>query len=485
MDKPHSGQVENGLIFELQQQNEFLKRQLACSEAARERLEEARKEIQEKEQALRASEEKFRRIVETAGEGFIFFNEEMKITDANSAYCAMVGCTREEIIGRDPLEMATGDYKRIFLENREWILGMDCRKFEGTLVARDGREVPILFHCNTLRDGSGEFLGQMAFVTDLTKIKLLQAQFADSERRYRGMFENAVQGMFMATLSGEILSVNPAYVRMLGYDSLENLMASGKTIADFFENRYDLKRIIEELKEKGSVVNYEFPVRRSNGSPLWVLANIHLLLQKTENAEPVIEGIVVDNTARRLAEDELRRSQEMFKHMAVHDSLTGLYNTRHLYRALEDLILESRAGASPFSLIFMDMDNFKRIVDTYGHLNGSQALKEVAETIRECITDPEFGVAYGGDEFVVVLPGFDRAAALKKANKIRSRMKETVYLSSAGHAVRMSASLGLATFPDDASDLTSLLALADNAMFRVKKGGKDAIGLTGKTYTFE
>ena len=292
------------------------------------------------------------------------------------------------------------------------------------------------------------------------------------------MFENAVQGMFMATLSGEILSVNPAYLRMLGYDSLEELMASGKTAADFFEDPNDLKLMIEELKEKGSVVNYEFPVKRRNGSPLWVLANIHLLPEEGESGESVIEGIAVDNTARKLAEDELRRSREMFKHMAVHDNLTGLYNTRHLYRSLEDLILESRAGASPFSLIFMDMDNFKRIVDSYGHLNGSQALKEVADTIRECINDSAFGVAYGGDEFVVVLPGLDRSEALKKASKIRSRMKETVYLSSAGHAVRMSASFGLATFPDDASDLTSLLALADKAMFRIKEGGKDAIGLT-------
>ncbi len=476
MDKPHSGQMDNGLIFELQQQNEFLKRQLACSEAARERLEEARKEIQEKERALRASEEKYRLIVETAGEGFIFFDENMKITDANSAYCVMVGSSRDEIIGRDALELATDDYIAFLLANRKYLLGKDYRKFEGTLVARDGREVPILVHGSTLRDGGGEFLGHMAFVTDLTGIKLLQSRLADSERRYRGMFENAVQGMFMAALSGEILSVNPAYVRMLGYDSFEELMASGKTAADFFEDASDLNRMIEELKEKESVVNYEFQCRRRDGSPLWALANIHLLPEQGESGKPVIEGIVVDNTARRLAEDELRRSREMFKHMAVHDSLTGLYNTRHLYRALEDLILESRAGASPFSIIFMDMDNFKRIVDTYGHLNGSQALKEVAETIRECLTDPEFGVAYGGDEFVVVLPGFDRAAALKKANKIRSRIKETVYLSSAGHAVRMSASLGLATFPDDASDLTNLLALADKVMFRIKEVGKDAIG---------
>ena len=478
MEKPHPGQIEHGLLFELQQQNEFLKRQLACYEAARERLEEARKEIQEKERALRASEEKYRRIVETAGEGFIFFDENMKIADANSAYCEMVGYSRQEILGRDVLELTTDDYIAFLLKNREFLIGKEYRKFEGTLVARNGREVPVLVHGSTLRDSRGEFLGHMAFVTDFTEIRLLQNQLAGSERRYRGMFENAVQGMFMATLSGEILSLNPAYLRMLGYDSLEELMASGETAADFFEDPNDLKRMIGELKEKGSVVNYEFLVRRRDGSPLWVLANLHLLPEEGDGGEPVIEGLAVDNTARKLAEDELRRSRETFKHMAVHDSLTGLYNTRHLYRALEDLILESRAGASPFSLIFMDMDNFKRIVDTYGHLNGSQALKEVAETIRECINDPAFGVAYGGDEFVVVLPGLDRSEALKKAIKIRSRMKETVYLSSAGHAVRMSASFGLATFPEDASDLTSLLALADKAMFRIKEGGKDAIGLT-------
>ncbi len=479
--KINDQKIENGLIFELQHQNEFLIKQLAGSEAARERLEEAGKEIQEKERALRASEEKYRRIVETTGEGFIFFDENIKITHVNSAYCAMVGYSREEIIGRDVRELTTDDYIALLLKDREYLLGKDYRKFEGTLVARDGRKVAILVHGSTLRDGRGEFLGHMAFVTDLTEIKLLQTQLADSERRYRGMFENAVQGMFMATLSGDILSVNPAYVRMLGYDFLEELMASGKTAADFFEDPNDLKRMIEELKEKGSVVNHELPVTRRDGSPLWVLANIHLIPEQDEGGQTVIEGIVVDNTARRLAEDELRRSREMFRHMAVHDSLTGLYNTRHLYNALDDLILESRAGASPFSIIFMDMDNFKRIVDTYGHLNGSQALKEVAETIRECITDPQFGVAYGGDEFVVVLPGLDRAAALKKAGQIRSRMKETVYLSSAGHAVRMSASLGLATFPDDASDLTSLLALADKAMFRIKEVGKDAIGLTGNS----
>jgi diguanylate cyclase (GGDEF)-like protein len=84
-------------------------------------------------------------------------------------------------------------------------------------------------------------------------------------------------------------------------------------------------------------------------------------------------------------------------------------------------------------------------------------------------------VAYGGDEFVVVLQGFDKARALKKAEEIRSRVKQTVYLSNHGHQVSLSASFGIATFPDDARDVTGLLALADRAMFDVKEKGKDAI----------
>jgi diguanylate cyclase (GGDEF)-like protein len=123
----------------------------------------------------------------------------------------------------------------------------------------------------------------------------------------------------------------------------------------------------------------------------------------------------------------------------------------------------------------MDMDNFKRVVDTYGHLKGSQALQEVAQTIRACLAEPAFGVAYGGDEFVAVLQGFDKARALRKAEEIRTRMKETLYLTSHGHEVKLKASFGIATFPVDAGNVTGLLALADRAMFRVKEEGKDAV----------
>lgn len=178
------------------------------------------------------------------------------------------------------------------------------------------------------------------------------------------------------------------------------------------------------------------------------------------------------------AEQELKRSKEKYRDLSIHDGLTGFYNTRYLYDAMETLIAESKREGKKFSLIFMDIDNFKRVVDTHGHLNGSQALVEVAQTIGQCLESPAYGVAYGGDEFVVVLPDFDHNQAMEKAQQIRSSMLETIYLPTVNNGVHLQASFGVATYPDDAADIKSILAKADQAMFRIKTEGKNAVGGT-------
>ena len=174
-------------------------------------------------------------------------------------------------------------------------------------------------------------------------------------------------------------------------------------------------------------------------------------------------------------EEALKKSEEKFRRQAIHDNLTGLYNTRYLYKALSELISECSDTGLPFSLIFMDIDDFKNVVDTYGHLSASQALQELAATIRSTLHEPAYGVAYGGDEFVVVLPGFSKLQAFDMAERIRSRMKETVYLSKIGAHVKLQASFGVSSFPDDATSLSELLSLADEAMFSVKERGKDSV----------
>jgi GGDEF domain-containing protein len=104
----------------------------------------------------------------------------------------------------------------------------------------------------------------------------------------------------------------------------------------------------------------------------------------------------------------LEVSKRKYREQAIHDNLTGLYNTRHLYTALSRLITKCKKNNDIFSLIFMDIDNFKTVVDTHGHLNASETLREIGRTIKRSIKEPSFAVAYGGDEFVIVLPGLTR-----------------------------------------------------------------------------
>ena len=123
------------------------------------------------EEKLRKSEEKFRRIVETAGEGFVLMNEGLDIADVNNAYCQMIGYSREELLGKSVLDLATDDFRSFMMANKEKYLAQEQRNLEGELVSKDGRTIPVLIHGSTLLDDNGRAIGNMAFVTDMTEHK--------------------------------------------------------------------------------------------------------------------------------------------------------------------------------------------------------------------------------------------------------------------------------------------------------------------------
>lgn len=127
-----------------------------------------RKEVEE---ALSASEFKFRRTIEGAGEGYLLLGGDLTIKEVNDAYCRMLGYEREELMGKRPHDFATLEYQRFLESNRERFLQQEHRRFEGSMVHKDGFVVPVLVNANTLRDADGEFLGHVAFVADLTEQK--------------------------------------------------------------------------------------------------------------------------------------------------------------------------------------------------------------------------------------------------------------------------------------------------------------------------
>ena len=413
-------------------------------------------------------EQKYRRVVNSTSEGFMMLDRELRITEVNPALLFMTEYGPEDLIGKS----VEGMYEQGGVEF--YSASRDHMSFEANLITQDGQHLPTLFKRSILRDEAGQVIGYLFFLTDLTELKATQDELRRTEQRYHSMYRNAVQGMFQSELSGKFIRVNPAYARILGYGSPDEMLRLKTSSTEFYFDPADRQRMVQALKRRGLLANYEVKLRRKDGRPVWTLANYRLT--RDDNGEQIIEGILVDHTRQKRLEEVLRQGRERFRNLSLRDNLTGLFNTRYLYQALEGLFEENRASNGPFSLIFMDMDDFKHVVDTHGHLNGSQALREVARTIRSAIKKPCFGVAYGGDEFVVVLPGFDKNRAKSKAESIRTKMKRTTYLTDSGLAVRLSASFGLASYPDDAADSKSLLARADKALFRVKQTGKGSIG---------
>jgi diguanylate cyclase (GGDEF)-like protein len=174
---------------------------------------------------------------------------------------------------------------------------------------------------------------------------------------------------------------------------------------------------------------------------------------------------------------ENARLYEKAQRLAITDDLTGLYNSRQCDLFLNEALGRARVAGRPLSVIFLDLDHMKEVDDSYGHLLGGQTLKEVADRIAALVKPPDMASRYGGDEYVLVLPGKGPEAALALAESIRKSIEAEPFLKSNNLACRITASIGIACFPKHGSTSDELLSRADKAMYRVKESGKNRVEL--------
>lgn len=161
--------------------------------------------------------------------------------------------------------------------------------------------------------------------------------------------------------------------------------------------------------------------------------------------------------------------------LTIIDDLTRLYNSRFFYHSLEYEVEKAKRYETPITLIFIDLDYFKQINDTHDHLCGSKLLKEIGRIIGKAIRSVDIGCRYGGDEFVILLPEAEKKHGIMVAERIRSRINATTFLQDEGINCNMSASFGVGTLPDDASNKQELIDVTDQAMYRVKNDARDGV----------
>lgn len=169
---------------------------------------------------------------------------------------------------------------------------------------------------------------------------------------------------------------------------------------------------------------------------------------------------------------------ERLKHMTLVDDLTGLYNSRYFRFALEGAIEDHRRKKQPFALMFLDLDFFKRVNDTHGHLVGSDFLSALGRILKNAVRNADSVFRYGGDEFVILLRNTEARRAHQIAERLRSLVEKRQFLIR-GVPLRSTVSIGLAVFPDHASTLDRLVQQADSAMYRAKKS-RNQVAMAGR-----
>ncbi|MGA3315470.1 MAG: sensor domain-containing diguanylate cyclase [Candidatus Korobacteraceae bacterium] len=214
---------------------------------------------------------------------------------------------------------------------------------------------------------------------------------------------------------------------------------------------------------------------RTGGKVLGIIQMVNIDMRVYKRNEMLLRTLA-DYAAIAI---ENARAVRRIQELSITDDCTGLYNARHLFTALSDEVHRSKRFGYEFSLLFLDLDYFKRVNDEHGHLVGSKLLGEVGHALRENLRLVDAAFRYGGDEFAILLPQTSIDGSLLVARRLMAVFRSRQWLAAEGVPLSLRASIGIAGFPADAVSPQALVQRADEMMYQVKQAGRDNIALSG------
>ncbi len=415
------------------------------------------------EAALRDSEERYHSLFEGMPVGLYRTTPAGRMLDANSALVRTLGYPSLKSL----LETNVADIYVDPEDRRRWQRAIEAavsaQGFETRVRRFDGSIIWVRFTVRAFRGDDGQILRYEGVLEDVTDRRRAEEALRSSEERFRSLVQNASDLISILDSDGVVRYESPSHGRFLGLGFEEH---AGRRIGDLVhpEDRGIVEEALRKLVgQPDEVVTFEYRLRHSDKSWRVLESTASNLL-----GQPAVSGIVLnsrDITDRKQAEEKLL-------HDALHDELTGLPNRALFMDRLRLSMERSRREPERLTVVlFLDLDRFKIVNDSLGHLVGDELLIQIADSLTAVLRPADTIARVGGDEFAILLEGGrDVNDAVRVADRIHDRLAEPINLG--GHEVYITASIGIAVHTPEYERPEDLLRDADTAMYRAKASGR-------------
>lgn len=282
-----------------------------------------------------------------------------------------------------------------------------------------------------------------------------------AESRYRDIFDNATEGIFQWTPEWRLLSANMSFAKMMGYTTVNTLLQSVDGLAFHFCYSPQVEReLVSELERKGYIQDFNFQMARHDGTQVWASMNARKVLS-SDGITTYYEAFIENITVRKMAEEKL-------VYQAFHDPLTGLANRTLFHDRLRmSLRRAARQPSYSFAVLYLDLDRFKIVNDSFGHTTGDDVLCHAAKGIISCVREVDTVARFGGDEFAILIDNLhDPNTAVTMANRIHAVLNEPFMVND--QEISIGASTGIVLQAEKYENPEEILRDADTAMYQAK-----------------